>query len=81
MPVDAVGPRWVWERDRVVRTGEAVCRERERERVGFSAVSRNEKVVEERECFRSGEATLFTGLNVMPRQHRKWCTFKKMLSQ
>ena len=63
----------------VVRTGEAVFGERER--AGFSAVLGNEKVVEERGCFGSGEAAQFNGLNIMPRQHRKWCTFKKMLSQ
>jgi len=74
-----MGPRWVWEGDRIVRTRRG-CLEREREKLGgFVAVWGSEKVVVERESFGSGEVAQFIGFNGLPHKHRKLCRFKKML--
>ena len=66
----------------IVRTGAVDFGERERESAGlFAMISGSGKVMRERVSFGSWEAAHLNENNSKPRQHRKLCIFKKMLSQ
>ena len=56
-------------------------RERERESWVVCGGSGSGKVMRERGSLGSGEVAQLNGINKKPCHHRKWCTFKKMLSQ
>ena len=80
LPVEAMGPRWVWTRGRLFEQGRLF--QRDRRSTGLIArFSESGKMMRERGSFGSWEEAHLNGNNTKPCQYRKLCNFKKMLSQ